>query len=46
MMRNEQHGAGASRAHGADAARPAEGRWPRICEERSASGATKAGWLR
>ena len=42
MMGNWNGTGLAIEAQGAAAARSAEGRWPRICEQRSATGAAKA----
>jgi NAD-dependent SIR2 family protein deacetylase len=43
MRRDEKLGAGVSAAQGAEAARSGEGRWPRICEQPCATGATEPG---
>jgi hypothetical protein len=41
MIRDTTFGACAREAQGAEAARASEGRWPRICGERCATGAVK-----
>lgn len=43
MLREASMRVGVSPAQGAEAARSSEGRWPRICEQRCATGAWKPG---